>query len=116
MVESTENYPNSIIIEKATSADLPAIEKILRATVQNPYGSGNVDEREVKEELEKIRQSLDSPEHGQTLIARGDQDDTLGFAFFDSPDPRIIDLTGSDPDTTLELKLLYLDPSVRRRG
>lgn len=117
MTEQDERERSSqVTIRSASRTDLPAIEKILRATVQTPYGSGNVEEDEVQMELEKINKTLDSTEEGQILTAKDEQGETLGFAFSGRPDPRILDFTHSDPATTLGLRLLYLDPNKRKQG
>lgn len=106
-----------IHIRPAIEADLPTINTILRAVIQNPYGSGNIDEEEVAEELERISSALKQPESGTTLIAENSYDKkNVGFAFFGDPNPKLLEFTNSDPATTLELRLLYPDPTERSRG
>ncbi|MFH0957538.1 MAG: GNAT family N-acetyltransferase [Pseudomonadota bacterium] len=105
-----------VLINSASRADLGVIEKILRGTVQTPYGSGQVEEAEVKDELERINKALDSSEEGQILIARDEGNEVLGLAFFGKPDQRLADFVKADPTTTVELRLLYLDPDKRKRG
>jgi GNAT superfamily N-acetyltransferase len=115
MKEHVENERlNSVTIRPALKTDLPSIEQILRATIQNPYGSGNVDEEEVREELEKIGKTFISSEKGEVLLAENEH--TLGFAFIGKPEQKLLDYTKSDPDSTLELRLLYFNPNQRNRG
>ena len=116
MPTEAEQPRKQILINAATENDLLGIKKILRATIRTPYGVGDVDETEVQMELERITRALSLPEEGKTLIARDQQGEALGLAFFGKPDSRITDFTGSDPETTMELRLLYLDPSKRGQG
>lgn len=114
MIEGDNRAP--VEIRAATLADLPAITTILRATIQNPYGSGQIDENEVWAELEKIVPALENRSSDQTLLAQDQVGHVTGLAFYGLPDPRITEFTGSDPQQTTELKLLYLDPGQRRQG
>ncbi len=117
MVSQTEILTiGSISISDAVESDLPAIEDILRKTVQTPYGSGEIDVAEVKEEMDKITEALNSEEKGRLLIAKDKYEQALGFAFWGDADPRLIEFTQSNPDTTTELRLLYLDPDKRKQG
>ncbi len=117
MAENNEGeIPSQISVCPATKEDLPAIEKILRNTVQNPYGSGTVDEGEVQSQLGRINEALGKQEGDKTLVARDQFGETLGFAFFGKPDPRISEFTHSDPEYTQELKLLYVDHVKRSSG
>ena len=104
------------VISPATRDDLLEIWHILRETVQNPYGSGNVDEGEFQADFARLTETLDTDGEDQILIAKNRQGQALGFAFIGKPDSRMTDFSGSDPKTTLELKLLYLDPIQRKKG
>lgn len=117
IVQGKEGLKPEVTIRPVTVDDLPEIQRILRATVQNPYGSGNVDEGEVQMEMERITKALAQPEgEDATLVARNQNGEILGFAFYGNPDPRLTAFTGSDPANTLELKLLYIDPDKRNNG
>lgn len=117
MVSSAERLnQGSISISTAVEADLPAIEDILNATVQTPYGSGEIDTDEVEKEMDRINQAMESADKGRVLIAKDKYEQPLGFAFWGKPDPRLIEFTQSDPETTTELRLLYLDPDNRGKG
>lgn len=115
LIQISAEHINPTVIRPASTEDLPTIELILRNTVQNPYGSGKVDEGEVQMELERIKKALASPSEDATLIAQSEHK-TVGFAFFGLPDPRLTAFTGSNPITTLELKLLYVDTTRRNSG
>lgn len=106
----------TIHIRPANEADLLAITTILRAVVQNPYGSGEVDEDEVIEELARISSAFKEPVLGRTLMAEDQATNPLGFTFFGPVTPKLLEFTKSDPTKTLELKLLYPDPTQRSRG
>lgn len=117
MVQNTETERfNPVHIRSASRTDLPVIEEVLRNTVQTPYGSGNVDENEVQMELARINKAFDSSEEGQLLLAESEKGQGLGFAFFGKPDPVLLNFTHSNPATTLELRLLYMNPSQRSQG
>ena len=103
-------------INAAVKADFPAIKAILEATIRTPYGTGKIDQSELQMELERVTNTLDSSGEDRILVAKDKQGQVLGFAFFGKPDSRITDFTHSDPETTTELRLLYLDPSKRRQG
>lgn len=111
----TQERPSQVNIRPATKADLPFIERVLRSTVQTPYGSGNVDEDEVQMDIGRINKSLDSSKD-ELLIAETGEGQGLGFAFFGSTDPRILAFAHSDSATTLELRLLYLNQDQRNKG
>lgn len=116
MLAEIDQSKEPTLINTAVKADLPAIKAILEATIRTPYGIGGVDKPEVQMELERVTRTLYSSEEGRILVAKNKQDQVLGFAFFGKPDSRITDFTQSDPETTTELRLLYLDPSKRRQG
>lgn len=117
MVENDEkNRVNPVFIRDAIPTDLSTIIKILRNTVQTPYGSGNVDEAEVQMEIGRIKKAFGSSEEGKLLLVEDGNNQSLGFAFIGKPDPILLNFTHSDPETTLELRLLYMDPSQRLQG
>ncbi len=111
-----EELRAKVDISPAVKEDLPEIKRMLRETVQNPYGSGNVDEEEFQADLARLNETLGTDGEDQILIAKNGQGQALGFAFIGKPDPRMLAFTGSNPATTLELKLLYLDPTQRKKG
>ena len=117
--QAEKEQTSQVAIKPASALDLPAIERILRATIQTPYGSGNVGESELAEiqaELDRVRNALESPDEGDVLIAEPAGGEGIGFAFFGKPDKRLLDFTHSDAASTLELRILYLDPQQRERG
>lgn len=109
---------DSLTIREASPSDLPEIESVLRDTIQTPYGSGFVgkeEEVEIQMELSRIRNSFESPDESNILITESNEG-VKGFAYFGPPDSRITDFMGSDPATTLELRLLYLHQAARIKG
>lgn len=112
----TSDKNNKVIIREGLKTDIPFISHVLRATLQMPYGSGIVDEKEVEMELGRIHKAFESSDNGRVFIAENEQDQGLGFAFIGTPDKRMTDFTHSDPSLTLELRLLYLDPAQRSKG